>query len=159
MPIKNLVGCCIFWPAFGRCALQTVRGPKCGLILTDYCFTKLRQQHTLNEKQFYLMTKMELNNAFFQLFSTKTLKMKILTSIWRVQHLNAGQNIQQLVNRNRLTMASLDLSAAFNIVNVKLLIKRLAILGLPMDVINQIEIGRYSYVLVGDIKSKVMTYM
>ena len=100
------------------------------------------------------MTKMELNNAFFQLFSTKTLKMKILTSIWRVQHLNAGQNIQQLVNRNRLTMASLDLSAAFNIVNVKLLIKRLAILGLPMYVINQIEIGRYFYVLVGDIESK-----
>ena len=108
----------------------------------------------LNEKQFYLMTKMEPNNAFFQLFNTKTLKMKILTSIWSVQHLNAGQNIQHLVNRNRLTMASLDLSAAFNIVNVKLLIKRLAILGLPMDVINQIEIGRYFYVLVGDIESK-----
>ena len=37
-------------------------------------------------------------------------------------------------------MASLDLSAAFDLVNVKLLIKRLRILGLPMDLVKIIEV-------------------
>ncbi len=37
-------------------------------------------------------------------------------------------------------MASLDLSAAFDLVNVELLIKRLRIIGLPGDLINLIEI-------------------
>jgi hypothetical protein len=38
-------------------------------------------------------------------------------------------------------MASLDLSAAFDLVNVNLLIKRLRIIGLPMDLIKLIEVG------------------
>ena len=48
-------------------------------------------------------------------------------------------------------MASLDLSSAFDLVNVKLLIKRLTIIGLPEDVIDLINIRlkeRYSYVTV-----------
>ena len=37
-------------------------------------------------------------------------------------------------------MASLDLSSAFDIVNIQLLLKRLKIVGLPNDLINLIEI-------------------
>ena len=37
-------------------------------------------------------------------------------------------------------MASIDLSAAFDVVNIKLLIKRLKIIGIPKDVISLIEI-------------------
>jgi hypothetical protein len=37
-------------------------------------------------------------------------------------------------------MASIDLSTVFDLVNVKLLIKRLKIIGLPMDIIHIIEI-------------------
>ena len=37
-------------------------------------------------------------------------------------------------------MASLDLSEAFDVVNTKLLLKRLKIIGLPSDVIGMIKI-------------------
>ena len=37
-------------------------------------------------------------------------------------------------------MASLDLSLAFDLVNVKLLLKRLKIIGLPNDVVEMIKI-------------------
>ena len=36
--------------------------------------------------------------AFFQLFNIKTLKMKISTRIWGVQHLNAGQTYSAFLN-------------------------------------------------------------
>jgi hypothetical protein len=39
-------------------------------------------------------------------------------------------------------MASLDLSAAFDVVNIKLLIKQIKILGLPTDVIDLIKLWR-----------------
>ena len=41
---------------------------------------------------------------------------------------------------NYALMASLDLSAAFDLVNVRLLIRRLRILGLPMDLVKLIEV-------------------
>jgi hypothetical protein len=45
------------------------------------------------------------------------------------------------VDKNELVgMASLDLSAAFDTVNIDLLIKRIKILGLPMDVVNLIKL-------------------
>ena len=37
-------------------------------------------------------------------------------------------------------MSSIDLSAAFDVVNIKLLIKRLKIIGLPNNIINLISI-------------------
>ena len=37
-------------------------------------------------------------------------------------------------------MASIDLSAAFDLVNIKLLIKRLKIIGLPSDIVRLIEL-------------------
>ena len=40
------------------------------------------------------------NYMFFLLFSTKTLKMTISTSVWSAQHPNAGRNIQQTLIRN-----------------------------------------------------------
>ena len=59
-----------------------------------------------------------------------------------------------------VAMASIDLSAAFDIVDVGLLIKRLKILGLPDDVVGLIEIWlreRYFYVCVGDHTSTLLT--
>ena len=50
-------------------------------------------------------------------------------------------------------MASLDLSAAFDVVNVNLLIKRLKIVGLPADIIDLIKAWlsiRHCYVIVND---------
>ena len=37
-------------------------------------------------------------------------------------------------------MASLDLSAAFNVININLLIQRLCIIGLPCDVVDLIKV-------------------
>jgi hypothetical protein len=37
-------------------------------------------------------------------------------------------------------MSSLDLSAAFDVVNIELLIKRLVIAGFPMDVVDLIRV-------------------
>ena len=50
-------------------------------------------------------------------------------------------------------MASLDLSMAFDMVNTSLLIKRLRVMGMPLDLINLIRewlVGRTFYVQVGD---------
>ena len=57
----------------------------------------------------------------------------------------AGLTIQSILShaldQNKYSlMSSIDLSAAFDVVNVKLLIKRLKIIGLPNDVIELIEI-------------------
>ena len=57
----------------------------------------------------------------------------------------AGLLLQSLISRaldddDFVALASIDLSAAFDIVDVDLLIKRLVILGLPNDVVNLIEI-------------------
>ncbi len=45
-----------------------------------------------------------------------------------------------LDNNKNAMMSSLDLSAAFNMVNVKLLVKRLKFVGLPTDVTDLIKI-------------------
>ena len=52
-----------------------------------------------------------------------------------------------------VVMASLDLSMAFDMVNIELLVKRLRIMGMPNDVIKLIRewlVGRSFYVQVGD---------
>ena len=57
-----------------------------------------------------------------------------------------------------MALASIDLSAAFDIIDVDLLIKRLVILGLPNDVVNLIEIWlkeRYFYVCVNGCDSMI----
>jgi hypothetical protein len=56
----------------------------------------------------------------------------------------AAQLLQSIISRvtdenNYALMASLDLSAAFDLVNVELLIKRLRIMGLPMDLVKLIR--------------------
>ena len=79
--------------------------------------------------------------------------------------LTAGLLLQSLIARaldedNYVAMASIDLSAAFDIVDVGLLIKRLKILGLPDDLVGLIEIWlreRYFYVCVGDYTSTLLT--
>ena len=55
-------------------------------------------------------------------------------------------------------MESLDLSAAFDIVNVELLLKRLNVIGLPPDVLTLIKVWlskHYLYVTVGNSNSKI----
>ena len=59
--------------------------------------------------------------------------------------LTLGLELQSIISRaldeiNYVLMASLDLSAAFDVVNTKLLLKRLKIIGLPSDVIGMIKI-------------------
>jgi hypothetical protein len=68
--------------------------------------------------------------------------------------LTAGLQIQTLISRavdgdKYALMASLDLSAAFDVVNVELLIKRMRIIGLPPDLIELVSkwlTNRYFYV-------------
>ena len=70
--------------------------------------------------------------------------------------MTAGLLLQSLIagaldDDDYVALASLDLSAAFDIVNVALLIKRLQIMGLPPDMVRLIEIWlkeRYFYVSV-----------
>ena len=57
----------------------------------------------------------------------------------------AGLVLQSLIARaldddHLVLLASLDLSAAFDIVNVGLLIKRLRVIGLPDDIVNLVRI-------------------
>ena len=55
-----------------------------------------------------------------------------------------------------MAMASMDLSAAFDVVHIELLLTRLRILGLPADVVALIEIwlkNRLFYVQVSDLNS------
>ena len=57
---------------------------------------------------------------------------------------NTSPQLQSLIARaldgdNSVIMASLDLSAAFNVVNPDLLLKRLRIMGLPVDIFGLIE--------------------
>ena len=57
-------------------------------------------------------------------------------------------------------LASLDLSAAFDIVNVGLLIKRLRVIGLPDDIVNLVRIWlkeRLFYVSVNGVESYIKT--
>ena len=59
---------------------------------------------------------------------------------------------------NYVLMASLDLSAAFDLVNVNLLVKRLKIIGMPKDLVKLIEIwltDRTFYVEINGINSRV----
>ena len=56
----------------------------------------------------------------------------------------AGLKLQTVLARaldgnNYALMASLDLSAAFDVVNVELLLKRLQIIGLPDDLVSPIR--------------------
>ena len=75
----------------------------------------------------------------------------------------AGLILQSLIARALdddcyVALAGIDLSAAFDVVDVELLIKRLTILGLPGDVINLIKIWlkeRFFYVLVNGSESMV----
>ena len=70
--------------------------------------------------------------------------------------LTAGLRIQSLITRAvdddmSVLMASLDLSAAFDVVNVELLLKRLTIIGLPSDVVELISVwlnSRHFYVCI-----------
>ena len=71
----------------------------------------------------------------------------------------AGLTIQSVLshaldNDNYCLMASIDLSAAFDVVNIDLLVKRLKILGIPADVINLIKIWLKNRLFYVDINGK-----
>ena len=62
----------------------------------------------------------------------------------------AGLLLQSLIARALdddcyVALAGIDLSAAFDVVDIELLIKRLEIMGLPNDVIQLIKIWIYSF--------------
>ena len=77
----------------------------------------------------------------------------------------AGQKLQSLITQSLekghyALMSSIDLSAAFDVVNVDLLLKRLRIIGLPGDLIELIRIWldqRYYYVTIENDNSYVHT--
>ena len=77
---------------------------------------------------------------------------------------SAGLVIQSILSRavdsnNYALMASIDLSAAFDLVNTNLLIKRLKIIGLPLDVIRLIKLWlskRSFYVEINGVSSLVV---
>ena len=70
----------------------------------------------------------------------------------------AGALLQSLIARAAdencyVVMASLDLSMAFDMVNTELLIRRLRIMGMPLDLVSLINewlVGRTFYVQIGD---------
>ena len=101
----------------------------------------------------------ELIDKFRYLKNTFLLTFKIKNK----STVTAGLLLQSLITRaleddNFVALASIDLSAAFDIVDVDLLIKRLVILGLPNDVVKLIEIWlkeRYFYVSVNGSDSMV----
>ena len=71
----------------------------------------------------------------------------------------AGLTIQSVLshaldNDNYSLMASIDLSAAFDVVNIDLLLKRLKIIGIPIDVINLIRIWLKNRLFYVDINGK-----
>ena len=76
----------------------------------------------------------------------------------------AGLIIQSILSRaidsnNYALMASIDLSAAFDLVNINLLVKRLKIVGLPSDIVRLIELWlshRCFYVSINGTNSMVI---
>ena len=57
---------------------------------------------------------------------------------------------------NYALMASIDLSAAFDVVNIDLLLERLRLIGLPADLVALIQVwlkDRFFYVEIGDLTS------
>ena len=86
-------------------------------------------------------------HGFKKCKSTTTLALQIQSLIARA-----------LDDDNYVLMASIDLSAAFDVINVDLLLKRLKIVGLPDDVVSLIEIwlrNRMFYVEIDDLVSKI----
>ena len=71
--------------------------------------------------------------------------------------------LQSLIARalevdNYVLMASIDLSAAFDIVNIELLMKRLRIIGLPDDILSLIEIWLKNRVYYVEIDGQVSKF-
>ena len=77
---------------------------------------------------------------------------------------SAGLVIQSILSRaldsnNFALMASIDLSAAFDLVNIDLLMKRLTIIGLPRDVLRLIKtwlMNRSFFVRIDGVNSLVV---
>ena len=84
-------------------------------------------------------------HGFKKLKSTSTLNLQLQSIIARA-----------LDEDNYVLMASLDLSAAFDVVNIDLLLIRLRVIGLPEDIVRLIETwlkNRHYYVQVSDLTS------
>ena len=84
-------------------------------------------------------------HGFKRKCSTSTLSSALLSQISRA-----------LDNEEYVIVASLDLSSAFDLVNIDLLIKRLKIVGLPKDVIDLISVwlrNRSFYVNINEVNS------
>ena len=92
------------------------------------------------EKQFNIDLTGKPQHGFKPKHSTTTASLLLQTLLARSTNAN-----------KYALMASLDLSAAFDVVNVELLLKRLSVIGLPLDIIeivsNWLKV-RYLYVTI-----------
>ena len=81
-----ITDCCIFRPAFGCCALQTLVEI---VIFNVFAAKNLKKARNLQQ----ILAK---DSFFFNLHQNagRLLKMTILTSVWSAQHPNAGRNLQ-----------------------------------------------------------------
>ena len=99
------------------------------------------------EKQFNIDLTSKPQHGFKPKHSTTTASLLLQTLLARSTNAN-----------KYALMASLDLSAAFDVVNVELLLKRLSVIGLPMDIIeivsNWLKV-RYLYVTIDGVSSYV----
>ena len=122
--------------------------PIANLCSTSKIFEKLILKRISDlQKEFNIDITHENQHGFKDKRSTSTLSIKLQSMIARA----LDQDEYALV-------ASLDLSSAFDLVNIDLLIKRLKIVGLPSDVVELIEVWlrkRFFYVSV-DGKNSVL---
>ena len=90
---------CIFWPAFGCCALLTLESEKPVFIAYENMFLGIKTSTSVRvqaPKTSFCLIFLEVF-SFFTVFKWKTWKKQISTSVCHAQHPNANQKIQQLL--------------------------------------------------------------
>ena len=131
------------------------KGPKCNVEnyrpIANLCSTsKIFERLILNKlKSIEFLNNTDLTgkqqHGFKKGKNTSTLALQLQSLIAR-----------SLDEDSYVLMASIDLSAAFDVINIDLLIRRLEILGLPIDIISLIEVwlnNRSLYVEINDLTS------
>ena len=125
-----------------KCNIENYR-PIANLCSSSKLFEKLILKRILEiELNFGVDLTGKQQHGFKKNKSTSTLSLQLQSLIARA-----------LDEDNYALMASVDLSAAFDVVNIDLLMERLRVIGLPEDVLTLIHIwlkNRYFYVELGD---------
>jgi hypothetical protein len=128
-----------------KCNIENYR-PIANLCSSSKLFEKLILRRILEiELNFGVDLTGKQQHGFKKNKSTATLSLQLQSLIARA-----------LDEDNYALMASVDLSAAFDVVNIDLLMERLRVIGLPDDVLDLIHVwlkDRYFYVQLGDLNS------